>query len=79
MSCSDRIKLYAGMMYDFHGCDPVIEKRKIKMKILLFGVSNVGKTTVGRALAEEMGYLFFDLDEVIEEKYGSITAFQSEY
>ena len=49
------------------------------MKTLLFGVSNVGKTAVGKALAEETGYPFFDLDEVIEEKYGSVTAFQSQY
>lgn len=49
------------------------------MKTLLFGVSNVGKTAVGKALAEETGYPFFDLDEVIKEKFGSVTAFQSQY
>lgn len=46
------------------------------MKTLLFGVSNIGKTAVGKALAEETGYPFFDLDEVIAEKYGSVSVFQ---
>ena len=31
--------------------------------ILLFGISNVGKTTVGQLLAAELGYKFYDLDE----------------
>ena len=37
------------------------------MKILLFGVSNVGKTTVGKQLAERLGYMFYDLDEEIKK------------
>jgi shikimate kinase len=36
--------------------------------ILLFGVSNVGKTTAGEKLSQRMGYTFFDLDEVITRK-----------
>lgn len=36
------------------------------MKILLFGVSNVGKSTVGKLLAERLGFDFFDLDEEIK-------------
>ena len=42
------------------------------MKILLFGVSNVGKTTVGKQLAERLGYMFYDLDEEIK-KYMNMT------
>ncbi len=37
------------------------------MKILLFGVSNVGKSTVGRLLAERLGFGFADLDEEIKK------------
>lgn len=40
------------------------------MKILLFGVSNVGKTTVGRELARQLGYEFIDLDEEIRRRKG---------
>lgn len=36
------------------------------MKILLFGVSNVGKTTTGEILAERLGYTFYDLDEEVK-------------
>lgn len=35
------------------------------MKILLFGVSNVGKTTIGKKLAEVLGFEFHDLDEEV--------------
>lgn len=38
------------------------------MTILLFGVSNVGKTTAGEKLSQRIGYTFFDLDEVIIKK-----------
>lgn len=31
------------------------------MKILLFGVSNVGKTTIGKLLAEKIKFSFYDL------------------
>lgn len=37
------------------------------MTILLFGVSNVGKTASGEKLAQRLGYRFYDLDEVIKE------------
>lgn len=39
------------------------------MVILLFGVSNVGKTTVGKKLAQRLGFSFFDLDEEIKERF----------
>lgn len=38
------------------------------MNILLFGVSNVGKSTVGEILANRLGYTFFDLDDLVKEK-----------
>ena len=40
------------------------------MKILLFGVSNVGKTTIGRLLAEKIGFGFFDLDDEVTNRLG---------
>lgn len=36
------------------------------MKICLFGVSNVGKTTVGKLLAERLDIKFVDLDEEVK-------------
>lgn len=40
------------------------------MKILLFGVSNVGKTTTGKLLAERLGFTFLDLDEEVKTCLG---------
>lgn len=39
--------------------------------ILLFGISNVGKTTVGELLSKKMKYTFFDLDEEIKKYYNT--------
>ena len=39
------------------------------MKVLLFGVSNVGKSTIGRMLAKELEYSFYDLDEEVKRKF----------
>ena len=39
------------------------------MNVMLFGLSNVGKTTVGRILAEKLGYNFYDLDEEVRKSY----------
>jgi shikimate kinase len=33
------------------------------MVIMLFGISNVGKTVTGEKLAEKLKYTFLDLDE----------------
>lgn len=41
------------------------------MRILLAGVSCVGKTTIGARLAGSLGYRFFDLDVEIERFFGS--------
>jgi shikimate kinase len=38
------------------------------MVILLFGITNVGKSVTGEKLAERLNYTFYDLDEVIKEK-----------
>ena len=39
------------------------------MKILLFGVSNVGKTTTGELLAERIGFKFYDLDDEVKTRF----------
>ncbi len=41
------------------------------MKIFLAGVACVGKTTIGKCLAERLDYPFFDLDQQVEEFYGT--------
>lgn len=38
-----------------------------------------GKTTLGKALASELGYAFTDTDEVFEAEFGTIQAFVAQY
>ncbi len=39
------------------------------MKIYLVGISCVGKTTIGKLLADLLGYSFYDLDQEVEIYY----------
>lgn len=39
------------------------------MIIYLVGMTCVGKTTIGRMLAERIGFTFFDIDESVQEYY----------
>ena len=39
--------------------------------VFLIGLMAVGKTTVGRLLADELALPFFDSDRVVEEKAGA--------
>ncbi len=43
-------------------------------QIVLIGLSGVGKSTVGRALAERLGWPFLDTDDLITEAEGSTPA-----
>ena len=49
------------------------------MKLLIWGISNVGKTTIGKELAKKINYKFYDIDEEIIGIYGSIDDFQEIY
>jgi len=48
----------------------MILKLKLTPAIYLVGFMGCGKSTVGRALADELGWSFFDLDEEIEKVAG---------
>lgn len=45
------------------------------MKLILTGVSCVGKSTVGKILAENIGYTFFDFDYEVEKYFNSHISF----
>lgn len=50
------------------------------MRVFITGVSCVGKTTIGRLLAELLNYRFYDLDEEIEKFFGtSIKRLQNKF
>ncbi len=40
--------------------------------VVLTGFMGTGKTTVGRLLAEQLGYEFVDTDQVIEQRHGKV-------
>lgn len=46
----------------------------MKLPIYLIGYMAAGKTTVGRLLAEQLGWLFVDLDEAFAEIHGQTPA-----
>jgi len=41
-----------------------------KANIILTGFMGTGKTTVGKLLAKQLGYVFLDTDELIQERSG---------
>jgi len=45
-----------------------------KQNVFLIGLMAVGKSTVGRLLAQNLGYTFYDTDQVIEERAGADVA-----
>lgn len=49
------------------------------MKILLFGIANVGKSTIGKMLSKELNYDFDDIDDEIKKKYKTIDIFKERY
>lgn len=49
------------------------------MKLLIWGISNVGKTIIGRELSKKLNCKFYDIDDEIIKMYGSIDLFQEEF
>ncbi len=47
------------------------------MKILIWGIPCVGKTDIGKMLAEKLNYKYFDMNEIIKRKYGTIDNFHN--
>lgn len=47
------------------------------MKLLIWGVSNIGKTTIGKELSKKLNCKFYDVDDEIIDIYGSIDNFQA--
>jgi len=44
----------------------------MKKKIILIGYRGVGKSYIGKKLANYLNYPFYDLDDELEKKYGKI-------
>ena len=40
------------------------------MKLLIWGVSNIGKTTIGKELSKKLNCKFYDVDDEIIDIYG---------
>ena len=52
------------------GCRPSLAVPSRSSKILLVGMMGAGKTTVGRLLAERLGWPYLDSDEQVVERTG---------
>lgn len=49
------------------------------MKILLFGITNVGKSTIGKILSKELNYDYDDIDDEIKRRYKKIDIFREQF
>ena len=54
------------------------DMRREKENIILIGMPGVGKTTVGKALAEKMGHTSIDVDQELEKEIGDISTYITE-
>lgn len=51
----------------------------VYLKILLFGVSQVGKSSVAKAISEKLNIKFCDIDYLLIDEFGSVEKFQKIY
>ncbi|MSQ41822.1 MAG: 3-dehydroquinate synthase [Dehalococcoidia bacterium] len=56
------------------GAAPVTPSRPAAQQIVLVGLSGVGKSTVGRALAERLGWPLIDTDDAVTRREGKTPA-----
>ena len=54
------------------------DMRREKENIILIGMPGVGKTTVGKAIGEEMGRTCVDVDYELEKEFGDISTYITE-
>ena len=54
------------------------DMRREKENIILIGMPGVGKTTLGKALGQEMGRTWIDVDQELEKEIGNISTYITE-
>ncbi len=47
-----------------------IVRKAVIINILFFGISNVGKSSTGKVLAQSLGFDFYDLDDEVKKAFG---------
>lgn len=49
------------------------------MRVLIFGISCVGKTKVAELLAKKLNYKLYNMNDIIKEQYGTIDKFHESF
>ena len=72
-------KHFQGESFDTKEIEQILrDMRREKENIILVGMPGVGKTTVGKALGEEMGRTCVDVDQELEKEIGDISTYITE-
>ena len=70
---------FQGESFDTKEIEQILcDMRREKENIILIGMPGVGKTTVGKALGEEMGRTCVDVDQELEKEIGDISTYITE-
>ena len=70
---------FQGESFGTKGIEQILrDMRREKENIILIGMPGVGKTTVGKALGEEMGRTCIDVDHELEKEIGDISTYITE-